>query len=395
MADSTTVAKWRKWKAANPGFPLSVHPNGQWCKMVRGRLRFFGVLDRKDEAAVLWIQQRDHLLAGQEPPATFDGFTVDDLVTAFLADVDTRLGCSELAPTTARDLRHAANFARDNLQKSKRVDMLTPEDFAGLRAATADTGRVLRSQGNLIAQIRTMFRWGAEMDYFPPVKFGPRFKQPGADAIRKARQQSGKQRFIDAPDLRKLIEAAKPAMRCMILLGINCGFYAQDSIRITFSHLHLADAYHDFPRVKNGRPRKAMLWPETVEAIRTYIDHHRGTDPSDYVILNQYGRPYTGDAPGRGIRTAFTALLESTGVSVSPGTSIGSLRHTYATVTGLCADDQMIDLTMGHTPKGLRKAVYVQRNLTELDRLREISETVRSWLYSPPGEQTISFKIVG
>ncbi len=26
-----------------PGFPLTAHPNGQWCKKIRGRVHFFGV----------------------------------------------------------------------------------------------------------------------------------------------------------------------------------------------------------------------------------------------------------------------------------------------------------------------------------------------------------------
>jgi len=30
------VEKWQRWKKRNKSFPLSVHPNGQWCKKVLG-----------------------------------------------------------------------------------------------------------------------------------------------------------------------------------------------------------------------------------------------------------------------------------------------------------------------------------------------------------------------
>jgi len=399
MTDSTRAAlvqKWRKWKRTHPDWPLTVNANGLWSKTIHGRVRYFGPLDCKAEALELWLFEKDYLLAGREPPRPGDTFSVDDLVAKFRQDTTRRLEQGEIV--TARDLRHAAGFLAEHLAGP--IDHLTPEDFSRLRGAIGQTGRNLRSQKNLIALIRSIFLWGAAMDHHKPVNFGPRFRAPSADALRKEREGSGTDRFIPETSLRKLLKHAKPGMRCMILLGVNCGFYAQDSIRLTFSRLHLdhVPPYHDFPRTKNGRPRKAVLWPETVEALRSYIEHHRGADPSDYVILNQYGRPYLDRATGRGIRRAFQNLLATAGVTVSPGTSIGSLRHTYGTVVDLSADQQMIDLTMGHAPKGVQKRIYSQRNLGELDRLAALAAVVRGWLFGggddgPP--KTVPFRVVG
>ena len=33
----------RRPKKPNPSCPLAAHPNGQWCKKIRGKVHFFGV----------------------------------------------------------------------------------------------------------------------------------------------------------------------------------------------------------------------------------------------------------------------------------------------------------------------------------------------------------------
>ena len=369
---------WRKWKKEHPEFPLSVGSNGQWRKMVRGRYRYFAPLDNPDLALAVWAGEKPYLTRGEEPPVSA-GLTVGELCDRFEESVEAR----DLADGYARDLRFATRFIREQFIEGRPVAEVTPARFGRLRRTITESGRRPRGQKNLINHVRSVFLWGAEMGLYDPVRFGPDFKPPTIEVIEREREMSGRVRFIDREDLLRLIDNAKPAMKCMVLLGVNCGFYAQDSIRLTFSRLHL-DApipHHDFPRVKTGRRRLAILWPETRKAIREYLRDHRGDHLSDCVILNQYKRPYTDRAPGRGIRKAFSNLLETAGVTVSPGTSIGSLRHTYATVCDLSADQQAIDLSLGHAPRGLQKRVYSQLNIGELERLRKLAKIVRKWLF--------------
>lgn len=399
MADSTTLKKWRKWKAAHPDWPLTVGANGQWRRKVRGKVRNFGPLAKKDQALNLWLFEKDYLLAGKTPPEA-GSMTVPAICRKFEADTKVRRDSGDISATYARDLLHAAGFVSSHLGPVA-IEGLTPENFAELRQAVTGTGRSLRSQKNLMQQIRSIFIWGAEMQHHAAVEFGPRFKSPSSDALDRERETSGKTRFIDRADILAMLNQAKPAMRCMVLLGVNCGFYAQDSIHLTFDRLHHTHEipHHDFPRVKNGRRRVAALWPETVEALVGYFEHHRRSE-SERCILNQYGNPYSKDAVGRGIRIAFANLAKKAKVALPPGASIGSLRHTYATVAGLSSDDQTIDLTMGHAPKGIRKRIYSQLNLGELDRLASVADVVRSWLYKGelagvPGRDNVPFRVVG
>ncbi len=382
------LEKWRRWKQRHPDWPLSVGTNGQWQKKVLGVKRCFGSLDDPDGAIAEWLFKRDYYLAGEEPPQATGKISVGTLCSKFKTDVEIRRDSEEISGTYARDLLYAANFVAENTVKSRPVESLQPDHFAKLRQAVIATGRKLRGQKNLMADIRTMFLWGGDtpgkgMKYYKNVDFGPRFRPPSSDALSKEREASGSTRFIDREDLLELLKHAKPAMKCLILLGINCGFYASDSIALKFDRLHLSHRipHHDFYRTKNGRRRLGTLWPETVNALVTYIEKHRGDSDSDRVILNQYGRPYSDDAVGRGIRTAFVNLAAKAEVTLPPRTSIGSLRHTYGTVVDLAPDQQMIDLSMGHAPKGMQKRIYSQLNLGELDRLAAVADIVHRWLY--------------
>ena len=99
-------------------------------------------------------------------------------------------------------------------------------------------------------------------------------------------------------------------------------------------------------------------------------------------------RPHTRDSAGKSISRLFDRLI-SMGGEKPHGASLGSLRHTCATVMDLAHDQPMIDLVMGHVSgsvegsrkKSLQKRIYSQLNLGELDRLAAVAEVVRSWLF--------------
>jgi integrase len=393
------VATWREWKRENPAFPLSVAGCGQWVKKVNGKFYYFGVLREKDEALLAWLREKDYLLAGVTPPTCEAGLTVAGLLKSHLEDVDERIAAGKLSAKTRRDYLPLARLFTDAGLLGMPVNAMKPQHFALLQRTIEKTGRSLRTQKNIAISIRSIFNWGGPdgMGLCDRVVYGPRFVAPSSESIEVQQEEAGRIRFFDRELILAALEAAKPAMKVAILLGINCAFYPGDSIAITLDHLHL-DAeipYHDFRRVKTKHRRMAALWPETVAAITAYRDEHRRPLDCDErrLLLTQYREPYTKAGEARKLIETFGRLVAKVG-SRSPGVGLGSLRHTYATVVDCVPDQSVIDLTMGHVSKGLQKRVYRQYNLDELKRLQTVADTARTWLYgvdstADPAEETI------
>lgn len=376
------VEHWRKWKKANPGFPLTVAPCGSWCKKVRGRTHYFGPLREKDEALDRWLEDKDYLLAGMDPPALAAGSTVEELLDLFLEDCDDRISQGGMEARSKREYVKLRNVFRSAGIAKVAASQVNPTHFAALRRAIAD-GRSLRTQRNYIISVRTVFNWAVGMEYIESVRFGPRFKCPSSIDIEA--EQEGKSRFVDRGAILDILSRADARMQVAVLLGINCAFGPGDLIAITLDDIHLDTEIpnHGFRRTKNNRRRAAALWPETVAAIRRYIDGDRRPRSGSVrtLILAANGKPY-GENGDITLANEFKAILKQCG-GWSRGVSLGSLRHTYATVVDRHADTAMIDLTMGHIGQGLRRRVYRQLHLEELERLQSIAQIVHDWLFVP------------
>ena len=56
-----------KPKKPSPTFPLTPHPNGQWCKKIRGKVHFFGVWADSQTALDRYHAGAEDLHAGRTP----------------------------------------------------------------------------------------------------------------------------------------------------------------------------------------------------------------------------------------------------------------------------------------------------------------------------------------
>lgn len=311
--------------------------------------------------------------------------TVEELFDLHLQDIDERIAVGKLSHSTRRDYAKLPKLLRLSGMSRIPVSEVKPLHFSAVQREI-EVGRTLRTQKNLIYAIKSVFNWGRDMELIERVNYGPRFSSPNSLAIENEQEGYSPERFIDRGLILYAIENARPALKVAILLGINCGFYPGDSIAVSFEHLHLIEEipYHDFRRVKTKRRRMAVLWPETVDAINDYRKNHRPTariDKNEHrLLLTRFGLPYMKTGEGGKLIESFGHLLEKAGSRVK-GVSLGSLRHTYATIIDSVPDQTMIDLTMGHTNKSLQKRVYKQFNRNELSRLKVLSDTVHDWLY--------------
>jgi hypothetical protein len=59
----------KKPRKPYPTFPLTAHPNGQWCKRIRGKVHFFGVWGDPKTAMENYTRAAPDLHAGRRPQA--------------------------------------------------------------------------------------------------------------------------------------------------------------------------------------------------------------------------------------------------------------------------------------------------------------------------------------
>lgn len=397
MASETPVqpdlAKWRAWKKRNSHYPLSVAANGQWKRKILGHTHYFGVLDDTKTALKLWLQEKDYLLAGESPPTPEEasGYTLSQLCDKHYLACEARVANGSMSTWSLKDFRVIRRFFQAAGVDAILTSRLTPSHWASVLHEIETSNLRPRSQHNVILAIKTVVNWGVRMELCKPARYGPRFAGPGLPRIEADQEANGSTRFFDRELLLAAIDAAKPTMKVVVLLGLNCGFYVQDTTAITIEHLHLDHEipHHDFRRVKTHRRRMATLWPATVTAIREYLESQLSREPGQRrLMLTKRGHPYLSPSASRTLPRAFDELIESVGDRPA-GASLGSLRHTYATVAGLSSDQPMIDLAMGHVAgtiegsrkKSLQRRIYSQLNLGELDRLAAVAEVVRRWLY--------------
>jgi len=386
--DKTKILAWARRFKKRVDFPLTVHPsgNGYWVKKVHGVQHRFGPLTDPQTALEQWLEQKDDILAGREPTTNTGDTTVRELLNRFLTDAEQRVNAGELANTSFREFRYAAKMVVNTFGKNQTISSISPSDFANLRQSISNTGRNLRSQKNMILQIRAMFRWCHEMQLCEAITFGPRFKPPTTNAIERERQVTGKSRFFDREILLQLIEAAEPEMKAIILLGLNCGFQPSDIIELTTDTLHLDvdPPHHSLARIKNGQCRRAVLWPETVAAIRQHYETR--IEPASkadgrFVFLSVKGKRHIGQSGAKLLAKYFRKLYQSCSLPWQSGVGIGSLRHTFGTMLDLVPDEQIRSLMMGHVPKSIQQRIYSQFNIGELDRLKVAADTLHRYLF--------------
>ena len=344
------------------GFPLYPHPNGQWCKKIRGKLYYFGAWDDPQAAVERYQEEREALHAGRTPRRKGDGLELADLCNLFMASREAARDAGELTDGTYRNYLRAARELAAFFGKRRLVDDLTAADFADLRVELG-VGRGPAALGLQVRQIRIIFRWGYEQGLFDqPVRFGSGFQQPPKRLVRQAAKQNGPRMFEPA-EIRALIDAADQPVKSTILLAINAAYSPADLARVPLHALDLAGGWVDFDRPKTGVGRRACLWRETTEALTEWI----GGESRERVFPLTEG----------GIAAQFRKLTKEQELW-HPRRGIGKLRHTFRTIADEVRDWPAVNLVMGHVDPSI--ASHYRERISD-DRLRTVAQHVRQWLF--------------
>ena len=399
MHKSTLPAERRKGaKPHKPrkDFPLYPHAVGKWAKTIRGKTFYFGTWNDPEGALREYLDQKDDLYAGRTP-GTKGGLTLRELANAFVKSKRIDLDAGRLSPRTFCDYDRSCRVLLDEFGVNRAVLDLRPQDFETLYARLVRK-HGLGTLGREITVTRSVFRYAFESDLVErPVKFGPRFRGPSKQDKRKAKarvEQANGKKLFTADEVRRLMDAADPQLKAMILLGVNGGMGNTDCSSLPESALDLKAGWLDYARGKTGIERRIPLWPETVEALRLVIANRRtAADEADagLVFLTKFGLRwvrYGFEETKRLGRTSIKAkqdnqLAKTFGKLLDqlklrrPGIGFYCLRHTFETIAGGSKDQVAVDAIMGHADPSMA-AEY--RHGIDDSRLRAVTDFVRNWL---------------
>lgn len=383
--DLTPKRKGKAKPKADKDLPLWQRKDGRWCRKIRGDVHYFG----KDKEAALakWANEKDDLLAGRTPRVKSDGLLLGDLAERFLNAKRLRVQSGELSPLTFNDYLQTCNRLVETFGKNRLVDDLASDDFESLRASLTKT-RGLVGIGNFVRLARIVFKYGYDAGLIErPVRFGPMFQVPSKKNIRKARSAKPA-RMYQAKEIQKMLASADDVLRCMILLGINCGFGQSDIANLPKSAIDLNAGWITFARVKTGSMRRIPLWPETTAAIRKAIalrPEPKSEADADCVFLsahrNRVVRSTAGKGHRDGVSNAFDRLLTDLDLK-RPGFGFYALRHTFATISGGACDQVATNAVMGHTPQGDDVPSMYRETIAE-ERLFNVVNVVRKYVFPP------------
>ena len=92
--------KGRKRKTRSDKFPLTLHPTGQYCKKIKGRIHYFG--SNKKRALERYLDQAAYLHGGQNGTAARAGGTMSirELRDLYLRYQHSKVLAGELTPDT-------------------------------------------------------------------------------------------------------------------------------------------------------------------------------------------------------------------------------------------------------------------------------------------------------
>ena len=268
----------------------------------------------------------------------------------------------------------------EHFGKSRSALDLGPEDFTKLRNALAKKWGPVRLS-RVIQGVRSLFLHAYDQELIDkPIRYGKAFKGPSKRTERLHKAELGPKLF-SREEIHKLLNATRPQLRAMILLGINCGYGNSDVGNLPLSALDLEPGWVDYPRPKTGIPRRCPLWPETVAALREAmaIRPVARAEYVDLVFITRYGASYAKDSCDNPVSYETRNLLRrKCKINGRRGLGFYTLRHTFRTVADESRDQPAVDHIMGHESPHM-SSVYRERISDE--RLRAVTDYVRAWLY--------------
>jgi len=361
MAKSESKKKTRSDK-----FPLTLHPTGQYCKKIKGKIYYFGT--DKRTALERYFDQAAYLHSGKpiRPTALIGDLSLKTLCNMYLDHQETRAKVGEIRWRHVNDqtscLRSFVKFVGPN----RLVLYVSTIDLQNYRNKLIKLGRSANTINNAISIIKAMFNWAVDNEI---IESCPRLK-----AIKKVPLPKRERPTFSASEIQALLNHASIQMKAFIWLGLNCGFGCTDCAELQWKNLDLENGRVNLPRGKTGINRNLPLWPETIRALKEVpklgelVFYTRRGNPwvrTIRTVEKEGTEKYTKDDS---VSKEFAKLMKKAGIKAEKGVGFYTLRRTAATLAANSGDPFAVQKLLGHADVKMA-STYVQNISEQTDRV--------------------------
>jgi integrase/recombinase XerD len=160
------------------------------------------------------------------------------------------------------------------------------------------------------------------------VKLG-RLRENPVARVSKAREARHTRVALSKEEARRLIDAAGPALRPLIMAGLYTGARRGELLRLTWADMNFESGTIALFRPKVGNASRIPLHPRLAEELRRLREgrartQNRAVPDDEPIFLARSGRPWVT------IQRAFQKALKTAGLGERKGLCFHSLRHTFA-----------------------------------------------------------------
>lgn len=374
------------------GCPLFLHRNGQWAKKVCGKAHYFGT--DLDAALKRWADEKDDLLAGRTPKRNDHRPTIVELANLYADHCRKRIAIDDLEQRSYDEARKSIQRAIDVLGESCRPDDLRPLDFSELKLRLFEpVKRTAEVRGGVkgpqvkkrspttvagdVRRIRAFLNWCSDSaKATPPMQWGKEFQPITAKQSRKARLP---RKLIEPSDLRAIIDGASVGLKPIILLAINGAMGSKDIANIAFQDCPKLEKWTLVSgfRGKTFAKRAFVMWPETVDAIKAWLQVRNDPLETGLLFHTKLGQQWVRDTTDS-VSSAFNQTCKDAKVS---GHAFYDLRRTFQTIGQQTLDFPAVSHCMGHV---IDENDMQGRYTVDIDskRIEAVCKHVWQWLYS-------------
>ena len=357
-------------KTRSDKFPLTLHPTGQFCKKVNGKLYYFG--SDKNHALEKYLSQASCLHGNKEQTQKkHDGeMSLKELCDLYLQYQHLKVQANALTARHHNEQIASLKKLMSFLGQTRRIDEISTLDLQSYRRKLQKAYSTAHRMNLHISIMKAMFHWAKKNDVLNLI--------PNIDAVSRGRIVYKQRQTFSPNDIRQLLDVADIKMRAMIWLGLNCGFGCTDCAELKWNDLDFVNERVKLARNKTGVLRDLPLWPETIEAIKKMPRKGKlvfYTSRGSAFVRTALKTDSNGNSKyttQNSITRKFSRLIKKVGLDVPKGTGFYTFRRTAATIAARSGDPFAVQRLLGHANL-LMATRYVQDVSKQTDEVIERS----------------------